>query len=192
MSMNDQKNILRNTISAVLKSISPEKRKSDSKKLCALLEKYPFFQNAQSILFFAPLPNEIDLWPLLEKVITGDRVVALPCLDAEKQLYAPRRIRNLQVEIISGQFGIREPAPGCISLPLDDLDLVLVPGVAFDDTGHRLGRGKGFYDRLLHNFKGMKAGIAFDEQVVETVPVEKTDVVMDYLVTPTRRIEIRK
>jgi len=75
--------------------------------------------------------------------------------------------------------GIREPATGCIEIPPDDLDLVLVPGVAFDLHGNRLGRGKGFYDRLLQNFRGTKCGIAFDEQIVEKIPAEKTDVRMD-------------
>jgi 5-formyltetrahydrofolate cyclo-ligase len=121
-----------------------------------------------------------------------DKVVALPCFDADKQVYRSRRLKNVHVEIVSGQFGIREPAASCIEMPLDQLDLVLVPGVAFDLQGNRLGRGKGFYDRLLKDFRGTKAAIAFDEQMTAGVPVEKNDVRMDYVVTPTRSVKISR
>ena len=161
----------------------------DSEKLCAKLKEEPFFRNAASILFFAPLPEEPDLWPLLNEMLAGNKMVALPCFDADNQLYQPRRITDIHVEILSGKFGIREPAPTCIAVPLDDLDMVLVPGVAFDLNGHRLGRGKGYYDRLLQNFGGKKMGIAFDEQLVEAVPAESNDVRMDWILTPTRCVK---
>jgi 5-formyltetrahydrofolate cyclo-ligase len=64
--------------------------------------------------------------------------------------------------------------------------LVIVPRLAFDAQGHRLGLGKGFYDRMLQDFRGKKAGIAFDEQIVDAVPAEKNDVKMDFVLTPTR------
>jgi 5-formyltetrahydrofolate cyclo-ligase len=166
---------------------SEEMREVDSTRLCAKLKEQPFFQSARSILFFASLPEEEpDLWPLLNETLAGKQMVALPCFDADNQIYHPRRVTDVHVEILSGQFGIREPAPTCMAIPWEDLDLVLVPGVAFDVPGHRLGRGKGFYDRMLQNFKGKKIGIAFDEQIVEAVPAEKNDVRMDFVLTPTR------
>ena len=140
-------------------------------------------------MFFAPLPDELDLWPLLKETLTGGKVVALPCFDAENQFYSPRRVANLHVELVSGRFGVREPAEHCIEIPLDDVDLVLVPGVAFDLRGHRLGRGRGFYDRLLANFTGKKIGIAFEEQMVEAIPAEKQDVRMNFIQTPARCIQ---
>jgi 5-formyltetrahydrofolate cyclo-ligase len=100
-------------------------------------------------------------------------------------------VTDIHVEILSGQFGIREPAPTCVEIPLADLDLVLVPGVAFDASGHRLGRGKGYYDRLLEHFAGKKIGIAFDEQMVGAVPTEKNDGRMDVIVTPTGCVKCR-
>jgi 5-formyltetrahydrofolate cyclo-ligase len=181
---------LRKQLSAMLKNISPARRKTDSEKICASLKEHIFFREARSILFFAPLPEEVDIWPLLEETVNSGKVVALPCFDADQQVYRSRRIKNLHVEILSGQFGIREPSIGCVEVPLDDLDLVLVPGMAFDLRGNRLGRGKGFYDRLLENFRGKKAGIAFEEQIVDTVPAGNLDVRMDAVLTPARAIEI--
>jgi 5-formyltetrahydrofolate cyclo-ligase len=177
---------LRLKIRAVLKNVSPEKRASDSAKLCASLRQQDFFQHAASILFFSPLPEEPDLWPLLNETLATKKMVALPCFDSENQTYLPRRIRDIHVEILSGKFGIREPAPTCVAIPLEDLDLVLVPGIAFDANGYRLGRGKGYYDRLLQNFNGKKIGIAFDEQIVDAVPIEENDVKVDLILTPSR------
>jgi 5-formyltetrahydrofolate cyclo-ligase len=187
-----QKTELRSKIRAAVKSLSAEKRKSDSEKLCANLKTQAIFQNAGSILFFASLPEEPDLWPLLNETLSGKKMVALPCFDADNQMYQPRRITDIHVEIMSGKFGIREPAETCVVIPLDDLDLVLVPGVAFALDGHRLGRGKGFYDRLLQNFSGKKIGVAFDEQIVDAVPVEENDVRMDLILTPSRCVKLNQ
>jgi len=182
---------LRAQIGAILKTMPPEQRRADSKALCARLAEQPFFQSAKAVLFFAPLPNEADIWPLLEQALAMDKVVALPCFDADRQVYRSRRIKNLRVEIVSGRFGIREPVAACVEIPLADLDLVLVPGVAFDLAGNRLGRGKGFYDRLLQDFEGTKCGIALEEQVVERVPAEKNDVRMDLILTPARCVKAK-
>jgi 5-formyltetrahydrofolate cyclo-ligase len=181
-----QKNDLRANIRAIVKGLPSEKRKSDSEKICALLKTQPFFQAARSILFFASLAEEPDLWPLLNETLAGNKMVALPCFDQDNQVYKPRRVTDLHVEILSGKFGIREPVETCIAIPPNDLDLILVPGVAFGLDGHRLGRGKGYYDRLLQNFTGKKNGVAFDEQIVDSVPSEKNDMRMDLILTPTR------
>ncbi|HEX3626478.1 MAG TPA: 5-formyltetrahydrofolate cyclo-ligase [Verrucomicrobiae bacterium] len=180
---------LRAIIRSAIKNLSPEKRKSDSEKICALLKTQPFFQTARSILFFAPLPEEPDLWPVVNETMAGKQMVALPCFDPENQVYQPRRVTDLHVEILSGKFGIREPVDTCVAIPPNDLDLVLVPGVAFGLDGHRLGRGKGYYDRLLQYFTGKKIGIAFDEQIVDAVPSEENDVRMDLILTPTRCVK---
>ncbi|HTV39073.1 MAG TPA: 5-formyltetrahydrofolate cyclo-ligase [Candidatus Sulfotelmatobacter sp.] len=184
-----KKNELRANIRAAIKNLLPAKRKSDSEKICVLLKAQSLFQDARSILFFAPLPEEPDLWPLLNETLAGKQMAALPCFDPGNEIYHPRRVTDLHVEILSGKFGIREPAETCVAIPPNDLDLVLVPGVAFGLDGHRLGRGKGYYDRLLQNFTGTKLGIAFDEQVVDAVPSEQNDVRMDAILTPTRCVK---
>ncbi|HEY4951801.1 MAG TPA: 5-formyltetrahydrofolate cyclo-ligase [Verrucomicrobiae bacterium] len=184
--LNGQKAALRKKVRSELKNLMPEKRKGDSEKLCAKLKEQSFWKNAAAVLFFAPLPEEIDLWPLLEETLAAGKTVTLPRFDPAEKSYVAGRVQNLRTEIIPGQFGIREPSAGSIEIPLTQLDLILVPGVAFDRHGHRLGRGQGFYDRLLEKFRGIKCGIAFAEQVVEAVPVETRDVKMDFILTPTR------
>jgi len=180
---------LRSRLRAALEKISPAARDAASARLCARLKEQPFWKNAASVLFFAPLRDEIDLWPLLEETAAGGKITALPRFDPAGQSYAARRIQDLQDEIVTGQFGIREPVPSCVEIPLNRIDLILVPGAAFDLRGNRLGRGRGFYDRLLAKTRGVKCGIAFDEQIADKAPAEEHDLQMDFILTPTRCVE---
>jgi 5-formyltetrahydrofolate cyclo-ligase len=184
--LNEQKAALRRTIRAVLKNFPAEKRAADSPKVCGLLQRQPFWRRAAAVLLIAPLPDEVDVWPLAETALAGGKIITLPRFDPVGAKYAACRVKNLRNEIVPGQFDIREPASGCAEIPLNELDLALVPGVAFDLQGRRLGRGSGFYDRLLGGFSGVKCGIAFDEQLVDEVPTAPSDVRMDFILTPTR------
>jgi 5-formyltetrahydrofolate cyclo-ligase len=138
---------------------------------------------------FAPLADEPDIWPLLGEALTAGKQVSLPSYVPGPNVYVARRIGDLVRDLVVGKFGVREAAPHCAEIPLNQLDLVLVPGVAFDARGRRLGRGKGFYDRLLADVRGAKCGVAFDEQMVATVPVGPRDIPLNCILTPTRWIE---
>ena len=105
--------------------------------------------------------------------------------------YVACAVKEPGKELRTGQFGIREPIESCPELPLNRLDFVLVPGIAFDLQGRRLGRGKGYYDRLLAEVRGTTCGVAFDEQIVEELPVEPHDIHVNCILTPTRWIELR-
>jgi 5-formyltetrahydrofolate cyclo-ligase len=146
-------------------------------------------QSAHTILFFAPLPDEPDVWPLLEKLLPTKKICALPAFDSLTQIYSARRVQHLTTDISAGKFGIREPSASCPEIPLGELDLILVPGIAFDLNGRRLGRGKGFYDRLLASAHGFKCGVAFDEQILKAVAAGIHDIRMDFILTPTRCVK---
>jgi 5-formyltetrahydrofolate cyclo-ligase len=113
----------------------------------------------------------------------------LPAFIPGTSVYTARQIVEPVRDLVPGKFGIREPAAHCPEVPLNRLDLALVPGIAFDVSGGRLGRGKGFYDRLLPAVNGLKCGVAFDEQIVDAVPVGPMDVRLNCILTPTRWIE---
>jgi 5-formyltetrahydrofolate cyclo-ligase len=185
-SIKKQKAGLRKEIRATLKRISPAARDAASAQLCARLMEQSFWKDAASILFFAPLPDEADVWPLLEKAMAIGKIAALPRFDPANGSYTACRIQNLQNEFVTGKFGIREPGPGCVDIPLTQIDLVLVPGVAFDLRGNRLGRGRGFYDRLLAETRGVRCGIAFEEQIAGAVPAQEHDLKMNLILTPAR------
>jgi len=189
MNLNEQKTALRKRIREQLKKLTPELRTVHSANACLLLEKQAVWKKAAVILFFAPLPEEPDIWPLAADALEAKKIIALPKFIPERDHYAGCEIQNFSSDVQAGQFGIREPKADCAEIPSSGFDLILVPGVAFDLHGNRLGRGKGFYDRLLSQFRGIKCGIAFDEQIENEIPTGAHDVRMDFILTPTRWVK---
>lgn len=184
------KQLLRRQISEQLRALTPAQRVAASLQARALLEQQPLWQAARSLLFFAPLPTELDVWPLLADSLALGKTVALPRFDPATRNYCACPITNLATDLEVGQFGIREPNSACAANPLKRLDLILVPGIAFDLHGRRLGRGKGFYDALLATVRGATCGVAFDEQIVESIPVEPHDIHLNCILTPTRWLQL--
>ena len=177
---------LRGQIRAALKAMSSAGRSAASTQVRDRLQQQEVWRKAGSILFYAPLAEEPDVWPLLAGALAAGKAAALPRFAGEHQKYVACRINDVARDICEGRFGIREPRADCAEIPLNQLDFVLVPGVAFDLDGHRLGRGKGHYDRLLASFEGLACGVAFDQQVVGHVPVEPHDAQLSCILTPTR------
>jgi 5-formyltetrahydrofolate cyclo-ligase len=178
------KSDLRAHIRARLEKISPAVRAVESIELCERLKAQ--LPSARTILFFAPLPDELDVWPVLELSLALGVNCALPFFDAEKKTYGAKIIQTLATEIVTGKFGAREPAASCAEIPLNQFDLILVPGMAFDLSGNRLGRGQGFYDRLLENASGSKCGVGYEFQLLEKIPSEPHDARVDFILTPAR------
>jgi 5-formyltetrahydrofolate cyclo-ligase len=116
--------------------------------------------------------------------------MAVPRLDLASGTYEAARLMTCS-QLVPGRFGVPEPEAGCPAVPLNQLDLILVPGVGFDSAGRRLGRGKGFYDRLLAQVRGHKCGVAFEQQLVTELPEEPHDVRVDSILTPTRWLSAR-
>ena len=178
------KSDLRQQIRSALEKISPAVRAVESICLCDRLEAQ--LRSARTILFFAPLPDELDVWPLLEKLLAAEKICALPFFDSATQTYSARRVQNLASDISIGKFGVREPVSSCPEIPPEKFDLILVPGVAFDWNGNRLGRGQGFYDRLLEKIRGVKCGVGYDFQLIGKIPMEPHDARVNFIVTPAR------
>jgi 5-formyltetrahydrofolate cyclo-ligase len=181
---------LRAKIRAALGKISPAVRAVESIDLCARLKMQ--MQSARVVLFFAPMPDELDLWPVLELSLALGTTCALPFFDAEKKTYGARLLKNLAADIVIGNFGVREPAESCAEISLDKFDLVVVPGIAFDLQGNRLGRGRGFYDRLLEKASGVKCGVGYGFQLLEKIPNEPHDAKVDFIFTPERCLKAAK
>jgi len=170
-----------------LGKVSLAVRTVESMELCARLE--PQLQSAHTILFYAPLSDELDVWPLMQKWLPDKKICALPAFDEGTQFYSSRRVKNLETDIFTGKFGVSEPSFECEEIPLDHFDLVLVPGVAFDLSGNRLGRGRGFYDRILAKASGIKCGVAYDFQLLEKIPVDPHDAKVNFVFTPNRGVK---
>lgn len=187
----DLKAALRVRIRERLATLSREQRLQASANLCKRMRETEAWKAAKSVLLFAPQDDEPDVWPLLLEAIVEGRTVALPRFDLVSQSYLACQVRDVTTDICTGKFGIREPSATCPEVAWTALNLIVVPGVAFDLQGRRLGRGRGFFDRLLTQVHGTKCGVAFDEQIVEAVPIENHDTHMDSLVTPTLRVNCK-
>jgi len=186
----ETKSDLRAHIRARLENISEAVRAVESIELRERLQAQ--IPSAHTILFFAPLPDELDVWPMLEIALATGTNCALPFFDAEKKSYGAKLLKNLAADIITGKFGVREPAATCAEIPLNQFDLVLVPGLAFDLSGNRLGRGQGFYDRVLSAASGIKCGVCHNFQLLEKIPSESHDAKVDFIFTPARGVRRKK
>ncbi len=188
-SIHGAKQALRQQARAWLKNLSAAERAAQSAQACALLEQQARWRQAHAVLFYAPLSEELDVWPLLLTAARQDKTVALPRFLPATHRYVPCRVRDLAGDLRRGRFGIREPVEACEQIPLNALDLILVPGLAFDLHGRRLGRGRGFYDQVLALVRGTACGVAFDQQIVPEVPAGPRDIRVNCILTPTRWIE---
>ncbi len=151
----------------------------------------PEFAKAQVIMAFVSLPTEIDTTPVIMHAWQERKRVCVPKVSWEQRRMMPVEINSLTEDLAETQFGLHEPISG-VPVPLTTIDLVIVPGLAFDEFGNRLGRGRGFYDRFLANghFDGKACAFAFDEQVTTGVPVGPHDRAVNMIVTDERTIRV--
>lgn len=153
--------------------------RSQSAEILAALEAHPAFGAAYTVLLYHSLPDEVDTHDFIRKW-SGRKQILLPVVvgdDLEVRVYTGPE------DLAVGAYGIEEPT-GELFTDYAAIDLVVVPGVAFDRNGNRLGRGKGYYDRLLPRIpSAFKAGICYPFQLVEEVPSEPFDIRMDTIIT---------
>lgn len=167
------KNVIRIKLLNLLKSQKEEDRFRKSKiilqKLFATME----FQQASVILFYASFNGEVETHDMIKQAQRLGKKIALPTIIKSQKKLIPCLVENLEEELIRGPYGIEQPRDEHLRpLDLEQIDLAVVPGLAFDKDNNRLGRGQGYYDRLLKDFPPdiPAFGLAFDFQVVERLP----------------------
>lgn len=180
----DKKQFLRKLIRSIRQTYTDENLSVSSKHLFERLEQMAWFKNAQRIVCYHALPDEVNTLQFIEKW-APQKNIYLPVITDEYNMELRRFTGNTHLKY--NRFHIPEPVHG-EPATIDDIDLILVPGVAFDRAFYRLGRGKGYYDRLLANAQAKKIGICFDFQLVDTVPYDKHDIKMDGILTPSEFI----
>ena len=160
--------------------VRPDERSLDSVAICQHVKALPEWAEARVILLFAALPDEPDVYGLWDE----SKQVCLPRFRADRT-YEAAFVMNRN-DLVSGQFGILEPPKNAVCVGPSEVDLVITPGVAFDAAGHRLGRGRGFYDRWLEGLTAFRCGVGYDHQLVhDSVPHEPHDARMGVVVTPS-------
>ena len=170
-----------------LRLIMPEtERRRAAEEVFDRLEKTAAFLMADRIMMYHSLPDELDTRAFLKK------------WSDKKRFYLPR-VNGVDLEVLPyeetrlelGSFHIEEPTGKDVTDP-SEIEMVVVPAVAYDRKGKRLGRGKGFYDRFLKNIKATKVGVGYEFQLVDELPAEPHDIPMDIVVTQHTTIIIKK
>jgi 5-formyltetrahydrofolate cyclo-ligase len=163
-----------------------------SVEICERLIASPLYERADSLMLFLPLPPpalEPDLTAVAEHALAAGKRLCLPRVDWEAGVMEPAALTTLD-GLTTTRHGMREPPPPPASLPIlvEELDLILVPGLAFDLTGNRLGRGAGFYDRFLAGRRPgtIACGVCFEAQLVDRIPTDSWDVPMNTIATERR------
>jgi 5-formyltetrahydrofolate cyclo-ligase len=160
---------------SILDIIKTQKEDDAFRKSRVILDKFlalPVFVTAQTILFYASFKGEVDTFAIMDKAIELKKRVALPLVRKETEEIIPMLIRSTR-ELHRGAYGILEPAfSPDRTVDVRALDLIVVPGLAFDRKNNRLGRGAGYYDRFLSRLPDTtpKIGLAYDFQVVDAIP----------------------
>ncbi len=163
-----------------------------SQSICRRLLTLPAVENAGCLVLYAAMGNEVDLSVLIEDCQERGRSFLLPRFVSERLGYQLVAVRHMQRDTVPGKWGIMEPRADLEPVPVsrtrqEDCTWI-VPGVAFDQSARRLGRGGGHYDRLLNQAKGYKVGVACDCQVLPVLPADHHDIAMDMVVTEQRVI----
>ncbi|MBN2211946.1 MAG: 5-formyltetrahydrofolate cyclo-ligase [Sedimentisphaerales bacterium] len=189
------KTLTRLKLKDLISRFTPQQRLTKSLAATELVCALPEFQNAQTLLLFLTLDtNEPETESVIRRALEQGKTVAIPKVVWDSQKLVPVTLDSMDnLETVQSRHGIRWPKNGRVC-PTSKIDLAIVPGLAFDETGHRLGRGGGFYDRFLgpNGFSGATCGLAFEEQVLDSVPVHDHDVPLDMLVTDAKIRRFRR
>lgn len=152
---------------------------------------WPPMARARRVLVYLSMAGEAGTGALIERLLEAGVEVAGPKVDWDARTISPARITDALTDVVQGRLGVPEPAPHTVGMALESIDVVLVPALAFDLRGFRLGRGAGFYDRLLADKgrRGLALGYGFEAQLAQRVPTEPHDARLDALATERRLLE---
>lgn len=181
-----EKNDIRRKIKSLRMMLSDMEKESAAAEVFARLEATAAFQMAERILMYHSLPDELSTLSFLRK------------WKEIKKFYLPR-VNGVNLDILPydetrlelGSFQIEEPTGEELVDP-DEIELIVVPAVAYDRSGNRLGRGKGFYDRLLATTKAAKIGVGYEFQLLDSLPAEPHDVPMDMVITQHSTVVVHR
>lgn len=178
----------------IRKKLLQKRKEIHSKKLdecvCNMLVDSNLFKNAQSILLYASLDDEISTDCLIDYAINCGKKVALPVCRDKKGNMDFYYIKSTD-ELVKGYFSVREPDADKCAVVTDYSDSIcIVPAVSYDEKGFRLGYGKGYYDRFLQKYTSISVGLCYNELIEKELPINSYDVPVDYIVTQNRLISV--
>lgn len=173
--------------------LEPDIKKELDKKIFSELIDSEVYKNASVIFVFVSFKSEVGTHEIIKQALKDSKTICVPKINTKEREMEIFKINSLE-ELKEGYYGILEPGEYCPSVNSNDIDLVIMPGAAFDRQGGRIGYGGGFYDRFLSrmNKKVDKIALAYDFQILDRVPMDEFDVRVDGIVTNEGYISILK
>lgn len=179
-----RKQSLREELTARRKAMTPELIDNRGLKVQARFLATPYYQKARTVALYAPIRGEVPTRDILIAALQDEKIVCYPLSHVHGRILSFRAIKS-ESELEPGRLGVREPTNSSELIPVDQIDLFVVPGLGFSKDGKRLGRGGGYYDATLRAAiaRSRRVGLAFNDQIVDTLPTTADDVDMDLVVT---------
>ncbi len=168
----ESKHSFRERYLILLRAQGEPDRIKKSQIICEKLFLTEEFKRAEIILFYASFDGEVETFEMMTQARKFGKRIALPTIIKDQKRIIPALVPNLESDLEEGFYGIKQPKTSCRGIALDNIDLVIVPGIAFDSENQRLGRGQGYYDRFLKEISSRlpAVGLAFDFQIVPHFP----------------------
>ena len=179
---------IRGQVRAKLAAMTSQQQHDASVAACKRLVELTPFQDASIVMLYMPMANEVDLTPVAIRCFQAGKTVCVPSVDWRRKDMDAVEVHSFDDHIMElDEHGLRTPRDG-VPLPTNLIDLVVVPGLAFDAHGHRLGRGGGYYDRFLSRLRrsATSIGLAFEVQMIDQIPINHDDVSVKIVVTDRR------
>ena len=187
----EKKRGIREKISITLSELSESELADKTKAVENRLFEFANFFESKIVLLYINNVNEVNTEQIIEKSLKLNKIVIFPAIDTKNHEIKLMKIDNIETDLKNGSRGILEPdAEKCKVVPVECIDIAIIPGIAFDEKGSRIGSGDGYYDRLIPKLPitARKVGIAFEDQIIKQIPTESHDRHVDIIITEKRII----
>ena len=182
---------IRKEISTEIGNLSQEKLAEKTKQIEERLFDFANFLEAKIALLYLENSNEVQSRDIIKRTFNYNKIVVLPLVDFESKKFNLFKIDDFESDLITNNSNVLQPDPEkCRAVPIDCIDIALIPGIAFDEKGGRIGSGDGYYDRLIPQLPitTRKVALALDDQIIPMVPIESHDKYVDIIITDKRII----
>ena len=187
------KRAVRNQVKAALGAISETQANEASQNACRRLMELPEFHDARAVMAYLPIPGEVDVTSIILTAWQQDKAVLVPKVSWDKRHMVAVELHSLDTGLVVTKGEVREPEDGVL-WPTQDIDLIILPALAYDRKGHRLGRGGGFYDRFLaqKEVRAVRCGLAHHLQLMDELPRHQHDQPVDIVVTDSEVLRFNR
>jgi len=185
----EKKREIRANLAKILNSLSEDDLSEKAKNIENRLFDFANFLESTVVLLYINRPNEVNTSRIIKRTYKQNKIVVLPSFDTDKYEMTMYKVDNPDTDLTLGWRGILEPDPSrCKHIPIDFIDIAIIPGLAFDEKGGRIGSGEGYYDRLIPKLPitTRKVSLSLESQVIQQVPMENNDRHVDIIITEDR------